>query len=168
MRKLLLFISIVMTMGFSCAKKAEKEKFLIPKGYRGRIVVFFNQSNGGIKEYVDKARIYRIPFSGILLTQFEENPGVQSVEQNEIAFVFYDDSTNTEENIPIKPLNPDPEKIYVFYGSTGIINDYSYYECIIDTQKNIQNYFIRNEQGINIEAIDKWDKILEKAGLNHK
>lgn len=165
MRKIPLFILIVITMSFSCSKRAEKEKFLIPNGYRGRIVIFFNQSNGSAKEYIDKTRIYRIPLSGILLTQFEENPGFLSVEQNEIAYVFYDDSTKKEENIPIKPLNPDPEKIYVFYGRAGSMNDYPYYECIIDTQKNIQNYFTRNEQGINIEYSDKWDRILERAGL---
>jgi hypothetical protein len=168
MLKLFLSALIVLTMSFSCTRKAEKEKFLIPKDYRGRVVVFFDQKKGFKKEYIDKARIYRIPANGILLTQFSENPGIQSVDKNEIAFAFYDDSTKQEKNIPMKPLNADPKKVYVFNGSTGKINDYPYYECIIDKQENVQNYFVKNAQGTDVEPNDTWDKILRTAGLNDK
>jgi hypothetical protein len=42
MRIIALFI-LISLLSFSCNKNVEKEKFLIPNGYKGRIVVFFNQ-----------------------------------------------------------------------------------------------------------------------------
>jgi hypothetical protein len=165
MTKATVFILALVTMNLSCIRKAEGEKFLIPSGYKGRIIVFFNQSKGSEKKYVDNTRIYQIPPSGILLTQFEENPGYQSVDEHEIAFVCYNEFSKEDENIPLKPLHPDPDKIYVFYGKTGEINDYPYYACIIDKPTNIQNYFVKNNQGFNVEPKGIWDTILAKAGL---
>jgi hypothetical protein len=55
--------------------RAQHEVHLIPSGYRGPVIVIFNDSAGAAKEYENRARLYRIPPSGILRTQFGPNDG---------------------------------------------------------------------------------------------
>lgn len=55
---------------------AEKEIFLIPEGYKGTIVILFNQEDGEKMKYQENARIYTIPINGVLYTQFTRTKGV--------------------------------------------------------------------------------------------
>jgi hypothetical protein len=55
--------------------RAQHEVHLIPADYRGPVIVIFNDSTGAAKEYEGRARLYRIPPSGILRTQFARNDG---------------------------------------------------------------------------------------------
>jgi hypothetical protein len=55
--------------------RAEHEVHLIPAGFRGPVVVVFSDAAGAPKEYEDRARLYRIPSSGVLRTQFGPNEG---------------------------------------------------------------------------------------------
>ena len=55
--------------------KAEHEIHLIPAGFRGPVVIVFNEAGGAPKEFERKARLYRIPADGVLRTQFGPNPG---------------------------------------------------------------------------------------------
>ena len=55
--------------------RAQHEVHLIPADYRGPVIVIFNDSTGAVKEYEGRARLYRIPPSGILRTQFAPNEG---------------------------------------------------------------------------------------------
>ena len=48
-----------------------KDLYLIPDGYRGKIVIHYGQLDGQPKEYDGKYRVYRIPQNGGLKTQFE-------------------------------------------------------------------------------------------------
>ncbi|QMU65411.1 MAG: hypothetical protein GKR88_14710 [Flavobacteriaceae bacterium] len=62
----------------SCTyRKAEDIIRLIPEGYIGPVLVVFDQKNGEPKEYEDGKRVYRIPKSGVLKTQFGSNYGFQ-------------------------------------------------------------------------------------------
>src|SRR5438874_5265338 len=149
----------------SCRDKADKEKYIIPMGYRGRVTVFFNQINGAPKSFENDFRIYKIPDNGILLTRFEDNPGILSVENSELKYIYLDFSSGKQENITLKPLTPDSDKVYIMNGSSGRINGYSYYQFIVDTLKNISSYYEKNDQGFYSEPKDKWKEIFEKAGL---
>ena len=52
------------------------ERYLIPKDFRGVVYVVSDQENGTEKEYEGIHRVYRIPESGILFTQFSQNEDV--------------------------------------------------------------------------------------------
>jgi hypothetical protein len=71
--KVLIFILFCMV---SCTKKAEKSIFIIPENYQGTILVVYEIPNSSKSEYNKKGtRIYRIPSSGILETEFKPNYG---------------------------------------------------------------------------------------------
>lgn len=57
------------------SKNAESETFLIPEGLTGNIIIYYNDSTGEKKSYLDKRRIYKIPKTQILKTQFGINDG---------------------------------------------------------------------------------------------
>jgi hypothetical protein len=54
---------------------ATPERYLIPEDYRGSVMVIFNQKNGQKKEYEGRRRLYKIPSTGVLFTQFEDEQG---------------------------------------------------------------------------------------------
>ena len=60
--------------------RPEKETYLIPEGYKGTVLVIFNQPNGEKPEYEDGRRIYRIPQSGVLFTQLKDEQGIINQE----------------------------------------------------------------------------------------
>jgi hypothetical protein len=61
-------------MLFGC-DNGEQEIIVAPKGYKGYIVIIFNQKDGQPAKYEGKKRVYEIPQSGILKTQFTANYG---------------------------------------------------------------------------------------------
>jgi hypothetical protein len=64
------------SFAISYLRRPEKETFLIPEGYKGNVVVIFNQPDGEKPEYENGRRIYRIPHSGILFTQLKDEEGM--------------------------------------------------------------------------------------------
>lgn len=65
--------------------RPEKETYLIPEGYKGTVLVIFNQPNGEKPEYEDGRRIYRIPQTGVLFTQLKDEQGIINQEYFYIA-----------------------------------------------------------------------------------
>jgi hypothetical protein len=68
----------IMVMGImlgGCQKKAEQEIVILPKDYKGYIVIIYDQKKGASARYEGKKRIYEIPPNGILKTQFTGNYG---------------------------------------------------------------------------------------------
>jgi hypothetical protein len=55
--------------------RAEPELHLIPDGFEGPVLIVFNDPNGTQPEYEGKSRLYEIPPSGVLRTQFPPNDG---------------------------------------------------------------------------------------------
>jgi len=91
MRSTFFIILLVPLFVMSCRenRRCEKEIYLIPKNFKGKIIVFFDQKGGMPIQYEDSARIYKIPNSGFLRSQFPANGGCMS--DNRIKF-FYSDS----------------------------------------------------------------------------
>ena len=69
---IMLLILFMILMG---CQRADDTIFIAPEGYVGYIVIIYNQTAGADKEYRDGSRVYRIPSTGILLTQFPPNVG---------------------------------------------------------------------------------------------
>lgn len=69
---------LIMTTTFMISlqmRKAEPETFLIPEGFRGEFVIFYEEPCGSPPKYVDGRRVYEIPESGVLVTAFDKNKG---------------------------------------------------------------------------------------------
>jgi hypothetical protein len=68
----LLFLLLV--IGYQPGKK-EFETFLIPQDFRGKFVIFFEETCGTDVKYVGGRRIYEIPNDGVLTTKFKREAG---------------------------------------------------------------------------------------------
>ena len=57
---------------YSCVL-GDDEIYLLPKGYTGRVLVFFSRPEGQPVKYENRKRLYEISANGILKTQFDLN-----------------------------------------------------------------------------------------------
>lgn len=71
-----------------------REIFLIPQGYTGRVVVFYEQPQGQPDQLIDGAHVYRVSESGIVRTQ-----AVPTYEWTQLP-LFYSDSAGVLKVIP--------------------------------------------------------------------
>ena len=71
-------------MFLSCVRKGEDSVYLIPKNYEGNLIIVFNQDNGVDTIYEQQARLYSFDTTGVLMTRFSPNYGIQ---QNHYYFV---------------------------------------------------------------------------------
>lgn len=80
----------------SCSKTGEDSILLIPKGFQGTLVIIFNQGYGASKEYNNQGeRVYRIPNSGVLKTNFAPNRGTSLLS------LYSYSKNNSLEKLPI-------------------------------------------------------------------
>lgn len=86
---------------------ASKDIFLIPNGYRGKVVILYDQKNGEEEEFEGNYRVYKIPTNGILKTKFKVKGDSWNIGDAKFYFV------NGNQRIPIKQycLYYDKEKI---------------------------------------------------------
>lgn len=90
----LLALSLLLFAGCSESPQCEEEIYLVPEGFRGKIMVFFDQTDGQEMLYENAARIYQIPVSGVIKSQFPKNGGCMN--DGRIQF-FYEDSVGTRQ-----------------------------------------------------------------------
>jgi|GEM_PF-1839861 len=117
MIKKLAYYLIILVFASSCAQQSEDTIRLIPEGYLGTVMIIFNQKNGEAEEYEDGKRVYRIPETGILYTQFEPNYGIQKHEY------FYLDTNGNRTEIDFLLLNSKEksleevsnDKVYAYF-----------------------------------------------------
>jgi hypothetical protein len=84
--KTVLCVSVV--LGCNRSTPCEKEIYLIPEGLKGQIIVFLDQPDGQAVQYEGEARLYQIPSSGLLKSQFKRNGGCMG--DNRIRFFYVD------------------------------------------------------------------------------
>ena len=73
--KAILFVAMLSSIGELQPGRAQSEIHLIPDGYVGWVAVAFRAVNGELPMNEGDARLYRIPKTGVLLTQAEPNRG---------------------------------------------------------------------------------------------
>ena len=104
------------------------ETYLIPNGYRGQVYVIFNQKDGQEKEFEGRRRIYKIPTTGVLFTQFKDEQGwinqdyyyVTSSGQRKKLGVLDTRDFNEEWTTVKNPKEPPRDSLAVFNpGSVG-------------------------------------------------
>ncbi|GAA5031385.1 hypothetical protein GCM10011506_20900 [Marivirga lumbricoides] len=162
--KNLILTLILGCLFFSCVEDGEDSIRLIPKGYEGPVLIIFNQSEGEPKEYENGKRIYRVPESGVLKTQFESNYGLQKHQ------FFYVDSLGNREEIPfiivqeqdsLSKVN-DRTKVYAFgEGAIGNTKKYGSNEELLYETPPAKIFVINNLVDVE-EALRKKGWFLNK------
>lgn len=145
-----------------CLNGSEKEVHIIPDGYIGTVKIIYAQPNGIPEEYDSlRRRIYRIPFDGILNTQFIKNPGCFSLKDRIFYYVDSTDSTQLKQLEWFTRINPkyrDIKKSIVDYPDSicawgimltsrgnvidlkkGIFKQWDELTYSVDTLKNFKN-----------------------------
>lgn len=90
-RKQTLVFIVILFLFSGCNKKTpcEKEIYILPEGFWGTMIVYFDQPDGQEIQYENDARVYRIPPLGYLKTQFPKNGGCMN---NHRIHFFFEDS----------------------------------------------------------------------------
>jgi len=87
-------IGMIFFAGCKESVDCEREIYLMPEGFRGKVIVFFDQQDGQEKQFEGDARLYHIPPSGYLKSQFPKNEGCMG--DNRIQF-FYENSNGNRQ-----------------------------------------------------------------------
>ena len=106
--------SILLLCIFSC-NFSEKELYKIPYNYKGNILIVSGLKDGSEVLYKDMTRIYDIPSTGILVTQFEKDYGITNKE-----FTYFNIGQETRikgVHFQVEKAALDQNKTYAFYGS---------------------------------------------------
>jgi hypothetical protein len=137
-------ISYVFLLGFCYFyidyQRAEPETFLIPKGFKGKVMVVFEKNNREKLKLEGNRRIYKIPDNGILVTQSKATTGLMNRQ------FYYIDSLNNR--ISLKDFRDSKEA--KFYGEVGIFysGTAGVYGNSGDSQSIIFNEFIVSDYKI--------------------
>lgn len=113
-----ILVIVILAQSLSSCQTGEQEIVIVPTDYTGYIVIIHNQEHGNPIRYEGKKRVYEIPQSGILRTQFSGNYGWVGLTE------FYYESIAQEKQIPFK-VDADSlpsDSIVAFGGSTGKAN----------------------------------------------
>lgn len=149
--------------------RPEKETYLIPEGYKGTVVVIFNQPDGEKPEYEDGRRIYRIPQTGVLFTQLKDEQGMINQEyfyispngQRSKLGVLDTRDFNEEWTTEKNPHEPPRDSLAVFNpGTMGIMggsddkNNKVFLELSVGTYNDMKNL-----HGFNNDYIDSLQNV---------
>jgi|SoiMethySBSTD1v2_1073268.scaffolds.fasta_scaffold1674326_2 hypothetical protein len=126
---------------------ADNERYLVPDGFNGRVLILFNRSDGAPKEYDGRTRIYRVPESGVLKTQFAPNEG-----WHEFPKVFHLGKSEYELPVVMDPNSDKPKVPYACCWSLGIFQkdpnskQFSYGVFYVGTDEQISFEWERAEK----------------------
>jgi YD repeat-containing protein len=114
----LVFLKITVISLLVGCRSADNEVIVVPENYEGYVVIVYGQEHGTAEQYEGTSRLYNVPSTGILLTQFSNNPGWAELPK------VYRGSITRENEIPfIASFEKIPEdKICAFGGTSGAAN----------------------------------------------
>lgn len=116
---------VILYSVFGCnGQYREKEIFYIPDCFIGRVSIIHNDKNGSPKEYINGARLYRIPENGVLYTEFRKNTG-WVVDDSSLLF-FYCDSSNSCNKSLFRIDLLELDSIKKIDGNTVVISNFGY------------------------------------------
>jgi hypothetical protein len=164
-RKHLLIFTFASLILFSCNDRAEKEIYVLPKGFIGRVVIFYNQIQGSPIRYKNKHRMYFIPDNGLFTTQFGINDGFHAFNGDDEVFCT-DDGNGIYTNLPVRyeegaPGTPHDTVVQVFRRSDGSRGSVHYTEFFVDKFVNLNKYF----SGTGFDQLKEWEEMEKKAGV---
>jgi hypothetical protein len=165
---LTLIVVIISMYVFSFASsyltRPERETYLIPEGYKGTVLVIFNQPDGEKPEYENSRRIYRIPGTGVLFTQLNDEQGIINEEyyyvsksgQRQKLGVLDTRDFNEEWTTEKNPHEPSRDSLAIFNpGTMGTMNNSNDKNSKVFLELSIGTYTdIKNRHDFNNDYID--------------
>jgi hypothetical protein len=139
---------------FSC-NSGDKEALIVPRDFKGYIVIIYNQKTGSPSQYENGKRIYTIPQSGIYKTQLASNEGLRNLPE------FYYEKISSKNELPsYVEFDKIPQNMIVgFMGARGSANkDYEGKQTIeyslyyVGTKEDIRNA-IRKAEDLDMTTI---------------
>jgi hypothetical protein len=152
----------VYAFGGGC-KHMNAETHILPADYIGMVYIIFNQKDGYPKNYGNgRSRLYTIPKSGVLKTQFKGNFGWIDAGENINFYCSKNDSLiKLQKLITEREVNSDLDsnQVVVFeYGYGGAKSNFGLNEdvltYIVDSLKNIS----KRDYSLTKERFENWDK----------
>ena len=144
---------------FASCQTAQPETFIIPEGYKGKVMVVFNKKNGEMPELEKNRRVYKIPSSGVLVTQFNINNGFMNRQ------FYYIDSRGQSALLKNFKNEKEAEKsgeIGIFYsGTAGIYGNsgdslsVEYQEFIVSDYVSLKDFFTSDYKNKFLETLKK-------------
>lgn len=151
------------------------ERYLIPENYRGPVMVIFNQKDGQKKEYEGRRRLYRIPSTGVLFTQFKDEQGwidqdyylVSPNGQRKKLGVLDTRDFNEEWTLVKNPKEPPRDSLAVFNpGTMGTMGNSGDTDSKVFLQLWVGTYNdTTNKKDFTPEYIDSLRRATKKNGL---
>jgi hypothetical protein len=96
--------SLILSLMLLGCDSGDKEIIVVPKNYRGYVVIIYNQKND-VSKYENNKRVYEIPSNGILKTLFKGNYGLR--EFTEYYFEKIDPENKFPSYVEFKKIPPD-------------------------------------------------------------
>lgn len=153
MKTSIVILSLIITSCFFFSNKEEGEIFLIPEGYTGTVVVFFNMPNGKEGKTENDYRVYEIDSNGVLFTTLAEP--LKLVSLKNIKYYYY--NKKTKKRTELKYIDKD---LYESFdkGTTCIFSkvlengvsdkthkQYDYMHFIVGTMRSADSLYMRRE-----------------------
>jgi len=144
LHKIYFYASLNLIVLGSCRQKTPvPETFLIPQGFTGRVNIIFNRKDGTIQKFEDGRRVYTIPPSGILLTQFKDEYGIVDHQY------FYVDSSGKRTALSIfKDSATDFNQTAIGIFLDGTTGQYGkmpkavwWQEFVVASYRNVDSFF---------------------------
>ncbi len=114
--RVLNIVFLILTLSFSSigCSIGKNDIFIVPKNYTGYVIIIYGQKGGDKPIYEGKKRVFNIPSSGILKTQFDGNYEWKTLPE------FYYNQIAPENQIRyILDPNKIPLDSVVAYGGTS-------------------------------------------------
>ena len=110
-------MTLLLQMHTAC-QTGEPAIFVLPEGYTGYVIIIYDQENGVAQKYKDKSRLYEIPETGILKTQFKNNPGWTDFPK----FYYKKVTSENQLSFTMDAKNLPADTIVAFGGSSGYVS----------------------------------------------
>jgi hypothetical protein len=123
------------------------ETFLLPQGYRGKVIVHYNEPNGNEPVFEDDRLLFEVPKDGAVHTVFKRRLNRVYPNNTNPQFFYVNDKGQRS---PIKMAN-DPslqeEEVFVQEGGYGYETNATYIswgDFVVFTKKELDNYYNGN------------------------
>lgn len=125
--------------------KADDEKHILPNGFTGPVLIFFNQRDGVDVPIEDGTRIYRIPKSGKLVTSLPPNYGWGFFSY------YYDNGVSIPQAEPGELSNRPDTGVQIWDNRVGVggvpgRDEYSYKSYTVGKSKDIDSLYKLGEK----------------------
>lgn len=148
-----LILSVITSLFFFLRKEGG-EIYLIPQGYIGTVVVFFDMPNGKEAKYEKDKRVYEIDSNGILFTKCKEP--LSLVPLKNVKYFYYDKKSKKRKEL--KYIDKD---LYDYYNRDSVCvfskvkenglsdkthKQYDYLHFIVGTMKISDSLYLKREK----------------------